>query len=122
MTIHYNRKKEKPLRRKLRKHLTNAEMILWQALRFKKMKGLRFKRQYSVDHFVIDFYCPEKKLAVEVDGAIHDNPEIKNNDENREGYLKQFGITFLRFKNEEVEKELEKVLLKISTFLDENPH
>jgi very-short-patch-repair endonuclease len=117
MTIHYNRKKEKPLRKRLRKRQTNAEIILWQALRGKKIKDLRFKRQYSIDCYVIDFYCPAKKLAIEIDGEIHNKSEVKNNDENREGYLKQFGITFLRFKNQEVEKELKKVLFRINKYL-----
>ncbi len=66
------------------------------------MLGYKFKRQYSVDHFVVDFYCPELKLAVEVDGASHNDPERQNNDISRQKYLEAFNIKFVRIKDEDL--------------------
>ena len=66
------------------------------------MLGYKFKRQYSVDHFVIDFYCPELKLAVEVDGESHNNPEQTEYDIKRQKYLERFNIKFVRIKDEEL--------------------
>ncbi|MEJ5262385.1 MAG: endonuclease domain-containing protein [Ignavibacterium sp.] len=57
--------------------------------------------RYSVDHYIIDFYCPELKLAIELDGEVHDSPEQKEYDKVRQDYLEAFGITFIRIKNEE---------------------
>lgn len=85
---------------------------------------VKFRRQYSVDNYVIDFYCPKLKLAVEVDGEIHDLPEQKEHDIIRQKYLEQYGITFVRIKNEElfdnpnnafekIEKEIDKFGKKI---------
>ncbi|OGV08370.1 MAG: hypothetical protein A3J84_01750, partial [Ignavibacteria bacterium RIFOXYA2_FULL_37_17] len=87
-------------RRRLRKNPAQAEEILWRYLRNKKLLGLKFKRQYSIDQFVIDFYCSELKFAVELDGRIHLTKDVKNHDENRDGFLSEFGIKILRIKNE----------------------
>lgn len=100
MTKHYNKKSEQQKRRSLRNNLTYCEKIVWLHLR-KKQLGYRFLRQYSVDHFVIDFYCPELKLAIELDGDIHNLPEQKDYDIARQKYLEAFGIKFIRIKNEE---------------------
>jgi len=102
MTKHYNKSSEKEKRRKLRQNQTNAEELVWRYLRNKQMLGYKFKRQYSVDHFVIDFYCPELKLAVEVDGASHNDPERQKNDISRQKYLEAFNIKFVRIKDEEL--------------------
>jgi len=80
--------------------MTYCEKIVWTHLR-KRQLGFRFLRQYSVDHFVIDFYCPELKLAVELDGDVHNLPEQKEYDIARQKYLEKFGIKFIRIKNEE---------------------
>jgi len=100
MTKHYNKKSEQEKRRLLRSKMTYCEKIVWLHLR-KKQLAYRFLRQYSVDHFVIDFYCPELKLAIELDGDVHDHPEQKEYDEARQKYLEKFGIQFVRIKNEE---------------------
>ena len=110
MTIHYNKASEKANRKKLRGNSTETENILWEYLRNKKLDELKFKRQYSIDHYVLDFYCPELKLAIELDGKIHLKKEVKNHDENREGYLSEFGIKILRIKNEMVLTDIEKAL------------
>ena len=100
MTKHYNKKSEQEKRRSLRNNTTYCEKIVWLHLR-KKQLGYRFLRQYSVDHFVIDFYCPELKLAVELDGDVHEIPEQKEYDIARQKYLEKFGIKFIRITNEE---------------------
>jgi very-short-patch-repair endonuclease len=110
MTIHYNKASEKVNRKKLRSNSTEAENILWEHLRKKKLSGLKFKRQYSIDHFVVDFYCSELKLAIELDGKIHLKKEVKNHDENRDGYLSEFGIKILRIKNEVILNDIDKAL------------
>ena len=83
MTKHYNKKTEKEKRRTLRKEQTYTEKIFWMQLRNRQILGYKFRRQYSIDHFVIDFYCPELKLAVELDGDVHNIPEQKEYDKAR---------------------------------------
>lgn len=113
MTLHYNRTKEKWLRKDLRKKSTKAEKILWDYLRNRKLAGFKFKRQYSVDAFIIDFYCSKVKLGIEVDGEVHFTDEAKEYDENRTGFLSDFGIEIIRFKNDEVFNNVEMILNKI---------
>lgn len=110
MTIHYNRESEKVNRKKLRKNSTEAEKVLWEYLKNRRFLGLKFKRQYSIDHFVIDFFCPKLKFAIELDGGIHLNKDVKNHDENRDAFLKDFGIEIIRLRNQIVLKDIEKTL------------
>jgi very-short-patch-repair endonuclease len=100
MTKHFNRKTQQEKRRKLRKNMTYCERIMWLHLR-KRQLGYRFLRQYSVDHIVIDFYYPELKLAIELDGDVHNQPGQKEYNKARQDYLEKFGIKFIRIKNEE---------------------
>jgi very-short-patch-repair endonuclease len=102
MTQNFNKTSEKEKRRNLRKNQTFCEKILWIYLRDRKTFGYKFRRQYSVDHYVIDFYCPELKLAIELDGSVHDIPDQKEYDEYRQEYLERFGITFCRITNDEL--------------------
>lgn len=101
MTKHYNKRSEKQKRRILRKGMTFCEKILWIHLRRKQL-GVRFVRQYSIDQFVIDFYSPEIKFAIELDGDVHNDPIQKEYDAKRQEYLETFGITFLRLTNDEL--------------------
>ena len=100
MTKHFNKKSEQEKRRHLRNNMTFCEKILWIHLR-KKQLGYRFLRQYSIDHYVIDFYCPKLKLAVELDGEVHEQPEQRRKDILRQRYLEKFEITFIRITNKE---------------------
>lgn len=102
MTIYYNKSSEKEIRRELRKQETYSENILWLYLRKRQMLGVKFRRQYSVDQYVIDFYCPELKLAVEADGDVHFTSENMLRDAKRQKFLESFGITFVRIRNEEL--------------------
>jgi very-short-patch-repair endonuclease len=112
MTKLYNKKSEQEKRRQLRNTMTYCEKIVWMYLR-KKQFGYRFLRQYSVDKYVVDFYCPKLKLVVEIDGDVHDLPEQKEYDEKRQKELEEFGITFVRIKNEELLGNPNKAFVKI---------
>ena len=113
MTKHFNKPSETKKRRKLRQHQTNAEELAWRFLRNRQMLGYKFKRQYSVDHFVIDFYSPELKLAVEIDGGSHINPEQQKKDISRQKYLEAFDIKFVRIKDDELFGNPDKAFNKI---------
>jgi very-short-patch-repair endonuclease len=116
MTKHFNKLVEKHKRRYLRNKATPAEKLVWIYLRKRQVKGFRFLRQYSVDQYVIDFYCPELKLAIELDGDSHfESEEAIEYDKIRQQYIEQFGICFLRFKNIEVYQNLDKVFGKIES-------
>ena len=94
----------------LRKHMTSSENILWQHLRKKRLSGRIFRRQHPVGQFIVDFYCHEARLVIEVDGGIHENEENKEYDEGRTYELKKFGLTVLRFKNDDIENKRWRVL------------
>jgi very-short-patch-repair endonuclease len=113
MTKHFNKRKELEKRRKLRKEETYVEKIVWLHLRDRQILGYKFRRQYSVDNFVIDFYCPELKLAIELDGDVHEIPEQKDYDKVRQKYLETFGIKFIRIKNEDFLSNPNKAFNKI---------
>jgi very-short-patch-repair endonuclease len=104
----YKRAKE------LRKGGTEAEGLLWKELRNRKCAGLKFRRQHPLLKFIVDFYCHEKQLIVEVDGSVHDKPEVKERDENRSYELMQAGLTIIRFRNEEIFQDLKNVLKRIA--------
>lgn len=101
-------------RRDLRQKSTQAEEILWNVVRRKNL-GYKFKRQFSIDNFVIDFYCPDKKLAIELDGEIHKQRKIY--DAYRTKYLKAYGVKEIRFTNTEIVKDLTDVVRQIKTIL-----
>ncbi|MCK4225060.1 MAG: endonuclease domain-containing protein [candidate division Zixibacteria bacterium] len=110
MTQIYNKASEKEKRRLLRKNMPKAEVIMWSKLKQKQLLGYRFRRQYSVGSYVIDFFCPELKLAVEVDGTSHFKDGAEYYDRNRQESIEQLGIKFLRFNNAQVYKNLNGVL------------
>ena len=98
--------------RYLRKEETEAEKILWEELRNKKL-GVKFRRQHPLDKFILDFYAPTIRLAIELDGSSH--KENQAYDKERTRYLESKNITVLRFWNSETENNLEEVLVKIRT-------
>ncbi|MBS1576389.1 MAG: endonuclease domain-containing protein [Bacteroidetes bacterium] len=99
--------------RELRQVSTEAEKLLWSELRNRKLNGLKFRRQHPVDKYVADFYCHEKRLVIELDGVVHDKKENKEYDQARTIELAGLKINVLRFRNDEVENDIEKVLTKI---------
>ena len=114
MTSVFNKKSQTPMRKLFRRNLSKAEILLWLELKNKKINGHKFRRQYSVGRYVVDFYCPELKLAIEVDGGSHLTASSHEYDKQRESFIKSFGVKFLRFNNRDIENNLEQVLEKIS--------
>lgn len=104
--------------RELRREATPAEKLLWTRLRNRKLNGLKFTRQHPIDKFVVDFYCHQKKLVIELDGEVHDIKINKQYDEARTCMLAGLNIYVLRFKNEQVIESIEIVLEKICETLD----
>lgn len=92
----------------LRQRMTPAEQILWQRLRRKQLHGLKFRRQHPLGPYIVDFYCPECRLVVEVDGAVH--REQEGPDEARTAQLEAYGYRVVRFRNEEVIEHIDRVL------------
>lgn len=107
----------KPFRRKLRKNMTAAEVALWMMIKNKQLNGERFLRQFSVGHFIVDFYCAKYKLAIELDGAGHFTPEGQKYDAKRTEYLNSVGVRVLRFENFEVFDYPMQVLDEIKKYL-----
>ena len=103
----------KALRKELRNNLTPAEAALWKALQRGQIKGRKFRRQHSFGKYILDFYCPAEKLAVELDGRHHFSDAGLAADEERTGFLNSHGIKVLRFENKEVFENLEGVLQEI---------
>ena len=99
-------------RRKLRNNMTEAETILWSQIKQHRL-GVKFRRQYGIGFYILDFYCPELKLAIEIDGNIHQTPEQTSIDIERQKSLESIGLKFLRFTNTQIKKDLSKVLLSI---------
>jgi very-short-patch-repair endonuclease len=97
----------------LRNNMTEAEKQLWKELKKKDIFKSRWKRQHPVDIFVVDFYCHKYKLAIEVDGEIHSNEEIREHDDGRTHDIEKLGIKILRFKNKEVFEDVESVRNRI---------
>ncbi|MDI6766126.1 MAG: endonuclease domain-containing protein [Bacteroidota bacterium] len=119
MTTNFNIKTQTAKRRFLRAHLSKAEAIMWKNLSRKQMLGYKFRRQYGVDNYVIDFYCPELMLAIEIDGDTHYRNGAEEYDRQRQTHIEEFGIQFLRFTNTEVLKNLNGVLQSISNKISE---
>ncbi|MCC7439120.1 MAG: endonuclease domain-containing protein [Armatimonadetes bacterium] len=97
--------------RELRRQMTPAEERLWAYLRGGRLKGFHFRRQHPVGHYILDFYCAICKLAIEVDGEIHEYQQAE--DQARTGELMKYGYTVLRFKNQEVINDIKSVITKI---------
>ncbi|SRR3989339_1000736 len=114
MTILRNKAELKNKRRSLRKNFTDAERRLWSRLRNKQLFGFKFFRQYSVGSYILDFYCPMAKLAIELDGGQHIQGVQVLYDEKRTGYLNEHNIKVIRFLDNDVLKNTEGVLLEIS--------
>jgi len=103
----------KQRRRELRRNQTEAEKALWAHLRNKQFFGMKFFRQYSIGPYILDFYCPSMKLAVELDGGQHNQCESKEYDAIRSEYLKAQGIEVIRFWNHEVLHDMESILSEL---------
>ncbi len=101
--------------------MPQAEVILWSRLKGKGLRGYKFRRQYSVDKFVIDFYCPGLKLAIEIDGDSHFVEGVEISDRERQTIIESYGIHFLRFTNKEIYEKLDEVMEKIMEYIQKPP-
>jgi very-short-patch-repair endonuclease len=117
MTKVFNKANEIYVRRALRKNMPQPERLLWDRLRGKGLNGHKFRRQYSVDKFVLDFYCPQQKLAIEIDGESHFTKEAEEYDKERQMIIESYSIRFLRFTNREVTTNIDGVILRIMEYL-----
>ncbi|MEI6899439.1 MAG: endonuclease domain-containing protein [Bacteroidota bacterium] len=112
----------KERRQQLRSHSTSSEATLWKSLQKSQLAGRKFRRQHSIGPFIVDFYCPAEKLAVELDGAIHFKPENIKYDKKRTEYIEQFGIRVIRIENVNVFTNLTAVLEYIKDhFINQSP-
>ncbi len=116
MKIYYS-PKLKTLSRELRKKGILSEVLLWNMLKAKKMKGYQFMRQKPIDKYIVDFYCNKLKLVIEIDGGSHD--QKSEEDEIRQRNLESLGLTILRFYDMDVKKNMNGVLERVQNWIEE---
>lgn len=119
MTILYNKKELTIIRKKLRNNTTISEKLLWHQLRNKKL-GVKFRRQYSLGRFVLDFYCRELRLAIEIDGATHETIEEVERDRQKENFISQSKINLIRYTNIQIKEAMENVIINIQDIINKN--
>lgn len=109
MTEVFNKSLQTAKRQYLRKHMPPAELKLWEHIKARQINGRRFRRQYGIRNYIVDFYSPELKLIIEIDGDSHFQ-ENRSYDKKRQQYIESLGLKVLRFTNHEVYYALEQVL------------
>ena len=102
MTRIFNKKSQTQKRRILWQRTPAPESELWSLIRNRKISGQKFKRQFSIGRYVLDFYCPAIRLAIEIDGEYHQSNDMKDYDLDRQQSIESLGIKFLRFSNKEI--------------------
>lgn len=118
----YNRKETNDLRRRLRKDATKAEKILWTRIQKKQILNTKFRRQFAIGEFVVDFYAPRLKFVIEVDGEYHLTSGALVRDKEREDFLMEHGVKIiLRITNDEVYNDIYGVLEKITNAINKFP-
>ncbi len=113
MTKLYNLSRLKTKRKYLRNNSTKAEVLLWKQLSGSKINGLKFRRQHSIGRYILDFYCPEKRLGIELDGSAHGPDQRKEYDAKRQRFIETCSIVVLRFYNDQVINNISGVLTSI---------
>ncbi|QPJ61102.1 MAG: endonuclease domain-containing protein [Candidatus Nitronauta litoralis] len=114
----FNPSRTKKMRRALRNNMPPAEQALWKVLRGKKLKGYKFRRQFGVGEYSVDFFCPRVRLAIEVDGPSHFLESSKDTDDVRQLYIESTGVKILRFTNLDIRDNLDGVVQKILEHLE----
>jgi very-short-patch-repair endonuclease len=109
----------KKLARELRKNMTFGEVLLWQKLRGRQL-GYQFHRQIPISEYIVDFYCHELFLAIEVDGSSHDHPDVAVSDLERQSEIEALGIHFLRFEEKEVRDDVDSVVDALEKWIEFN--
>jgi very-short-patch-repair endonuclease len=113
-----NRRELKAVRQDLRNHATPAERALWQMLKKRQLHGRKFRRQHSIGRYILDFYCPAETLAVELDGAVHNDPLRAQHDAERQRDLEVLGVRVLRFRNQMVLETPDLVTKAIASYFE----
>ena len=103
--------------KKLRKNSTPQEIVIWSRLRAKRFRNLKFKRQYSIGKYIVDFICLDKKIIIELDGWQHKEENQERYDKKRTEFLEDSGFRVVRFWNNEVNDNLAGVFLRIEEYL-----
>ena len=107
-----NRSSFKQRRKNLRNHSTKSEIILWQKIKNKQL-GVKFRRQYNIGYFIVDFYCHELKLIIEIDGSIHYEEEVSEHDKIRQRILENKGYIVIRYSNHKILDDIDSVVSNI---------
>jgi len=116
LVLRFNNPKLKSRRKELRNNSTEAEKLIWSKLKSSQL-GCKFRRQHSIGPYILDFYCPSKQLAIELDGGQHNEAKSMNYDSNRTEYLNSLNITVLRFWNSQILTDISTVLEAIYNHL-----
>lgn len=111
--LQYNDTKFKARRKELRNNMTRAEIHLWSFLKDSQLEGMKFRRQYGVGPYILDFYNTTQRLAIELDGSSHDSEKAYFYDQERTDYLNGLDITVIRFENHTVLEQIDWVLEEI---------
>ncbi|MBU4360723.1 DUF559 domain-containing protein [Patescibacteria group bacterium] len=114
----FNHPNQKYLRKHLRSSMPKGEILLWQELKNKQFE-YKFRRQYSIDNYVIDFYCPKLKLGIEIDGSTHHHDDIVDYEEQRQKYIESKGIRLERFSSQEIFEDINNVINQIYVLCEE---
>ncbi len=110
----FNRPSTRPKRKNLRNSQTEAETVLWERLRDRRFMEYKFYRQYGIGEYIADFYCPQQRLVIEIDGSQHYTEDGRKYDESREKYMSSLSIKTVRFSNSDVLQNIEGVLSEIA--------
>ena len=108
----------KDYRQLLRKTETPAERMLWRKIKGKQLDGYRFRQQHGYGPYVLDFYCPALRLCIELDGDVHDEERVRIKDEERTEFLCEQRIHVLRFRNKDVETDVDGVLNRVREYIN----
>jgi very-short-patch-repair endonuclease len=118
----FNKRSLEDRRRKLRGNLTPAEATLWRLLQRSRLQGRKFRRQHSIGPYIVDFYCAEERLIVELEGSAHDSEQSAERDDSRERFLSNAGLAILRLENRHVFENPDDVLELIKQHFRSSHH
>ncbi len=117
-----NPKHTKKYRQYLRNNMTKWEVRLWSDLKGKKMFGFKVRRQYGIKNYIIDFYCPKLKLAIEIDGDVHYFKNNRIRDQKKDEYLRTEGIKMIRLKNEDLNEDYDSIITYLERIFKKRAH
>jgi|SRR5579862_1594364 len=115
----YNKLSTKGFRKLLRNRMTKAEVLVWSKLKGKQIQGYKFRRQFAIDSYIVDFYCPELRLAIEIDGESHEGKRLEVVDPKRQSDIEAHGIKVIRFANEDVYNNLDGIIQSVWNLVEE---